>query len=330
LEIRRRSLSPTHPEVTLNLSNLAALMISMDRQAEAVPLLRQVVDTNRETLGDAHAHTGVSLLNLARALSKNLQYDEADRVSHDGIDVLRRAFGDRHPDVAAGLHNLAAMHMATGRLEEAEPLLRETLDILAEALGDTHPLAAHCRDTLGVLLLGLDRPDEAMPLFDRALADRRQSLGDDHAQVGLTWKNLAVARFELGDIAGAIEAAENAIVILREYDTVDPERATALLTAAEAHLDQGDPPDEVEAWIQEAIRIYESDRNQDAWRTADAMRVAARWFAYQGDHEKAQDTLRQAANSLDCDPEPSHSRCNRMRNRIANTAEIIERKRNEQ
>ncbi len=83
----RRNLGPDHPDVAADLSNLAVLLLTTGRLAEAEPLLRRALAIDERWLGPDDPSVAFDLNNLAVLLRAMNQPEEAEA-------LLRRA-GDR-------------------------------------------------------------------------------------------------------------------------------------------------------------------------------------------------------------------------------------------
>jgi tetratricopeptide (TPR) repeat protein len=299
LAIYRRSVDARHPDLARCLHSLA-MLVKRFQNPEAIPLLREAIDIQAETLGPSHPDLGESVLDLAHALDAVGQHDEAEREAQRALEIMRAAFGERHQDYAFALHNVAVFRAQRSDPAGAEPLLREALEILDERLGRAHEATIHMRDSLGVILTKLERYDEARALLEEVLTQRRALLGDGHGKVGLTWSNLALARLRSGDAPGAIDAARQALPLLRP-DPMPAQLSTALLTLIEARLVLQEPvdPAEVNRDIDEALALRRAEYGENSWQVADAQRIRGALLAHSGQWNAAEDVLLGVLRALD-------------------------------
>ena len=74
------------------MSSFGALLQGEGRLDEAVPLLREVLQTRREMLGDRHPDTVASMNNLAMLLKERGDHDEAEIAEGLYIEALRARY----------------------------------------------------------------------------------------------------------------------------------------------------------------------------------------------------------------------------------------------
>lgn len=115
--------------------------------------------------------------------------------------------------LAAARMRLATAHGMLGQYEEAVKVMRDAIAVAEEA-GDLHVLAV-ALNNLGVFLRGLGHPREAMVYRERALEiDKRTG---DIDGLSYMYGVLGWAHFEIGSVAAAAEALEEAVKIAESY-----------------------------------------------------------------------------------------------------------------
>jgi tetratricopeptide (TPR) repeat protein len=169
LAIDEKSFGPDHPDVAIDLNNLAALLQSTNRLGEAEPMYRRALAIDEKSYGPDHPNVAIRLNNLASLLKAANRLGEAEPLMHRALAIDEKSFGPDHPDVAIDLNNLALLLKATNRLTEAEPLMRRALAIDEKGLGPEHPNVAIRLSNLAQLLQATDRLAEAEPLMRRAV-----------------------------------------------------------------------------------------------------------------------------------------------------------------
>ncbi len=83
---RDRVLGKDHPNTLTSLNNLAALLKSKGKPADAEPLYRRALEGRQKLLGDEHPNTLSSLNNLAHLLRDQGKNKEAE----EGFKKVRR------------------------------------------------------------------------------------------------------------------------------------------------------------------------------------------------------------------------------------------------
>jgi tetratricopeptide (TPR) repeat protein len=192
LAVNEASLGKDHPEVAIDLNNLAALLQETNRLGEAEPLMHRALAIDEASLGKDHPTVAIRLNNLAQLLQATNRLGEAEPLMRRALAIDEASVGKDHPAVARDLNNLARLLQDTSRLGEAEPLMRRVIDIWEASLGEDHPSVATALNNLASLLQETNRLGAAEPLIRRALAIDEASLGSDHPGVAIDLNNLAL------------------------------------------------------------------------------------------------------------------------------------------
>ena len=191
LEIDERSYGPDHPDVAIDLNNLAQLLKATNRLADAEPLMRRALEIDENSYGPDHPDVAIDLNNLAQLLQDTNRLADAEPLMRRALAIDENALGPEHPNVAIPLNNLAQLLKATNRLADAEPLMRRALEIDEKSYGPDHPDVARDLNNLALLLKATNRLTDAEPLLRRALAIDEKSYGPDHPDVAIDLNNLA-------------------------------------------------------------------------------------------------------------------------------------------
>jgi tetratricopeptide (TPR) repeat protein len=133
LDIDRKTYGDDHPEVAIDLNNLATLLQHTNRLADAEPLLRQALDINRKAYGDDHPSVATALSNLARLLQATNRLADAEPLMRQAVGIWRRfreTTRHEHPNWRAGVTNYRIM------LQEMDLSPEEIARRMGEATGD--------------------------------------------------------------------------------------------------------------------------------------------------------------------------------------------------
>ena len=207
LAIDEASLSPNHPNVAIDLNNLAALLHDTNQLATAEPLMRRALAIDEASFGADHPNVARDLNNLAALLQATNRLAEAEPLLRRALAINEARFGADHPNVAIQLNNLAQLLQATNRLAEAEPLMRRALAIDEASFGTDHPDVARDLNNLAQLLKTTNRLADAEPLLRRALAICIKSLGPDHPSSQVVMANYIGLLQAMGRTDDQISAA---------------------------------------------------------------------------------------------------------------------------
>ncbi len=169
LEIREKTLGGEHPDVAASLNNLANLLQSQARYADAEPLYQRALSVMEKARGEEHPEVAFALNNLAALYNLEGRYRDAEPLYRRALEVSLKNFGPDHASVAQCQNNLAHMFEDQGDLAQAETLYREALQTGEHVHGPDHPKVAATLSNLARTLTSAERFDEAEPLFQRAL-----------------------------------------------------------------------------------------------------------------------------------------------------------------
>jgi eukaryotic-like serine/threonine-protein kinase len=162
----------------------------LDRQAEAEPMLRDVLARSTKLLGADHPVALVTMGSLGMTLRLQNRFDEAELYYRAALDGDGRVHGMRSEQRSRALNSLALLLVMKGNRTDAEPLYRESLDIKREVLGIDHPGYLTTLGNLARVVTDQGKLEEAEQLTLNLLAEDRRVLGDDHPSTLLTLNNL--------------------------------------------------------------------------------------------------------------------------------------------
>ncbi|KAI9791808.1 MAG: hypothetical protein M1833_001332, partial [Piccolia ochrophora] len=122
--------------ITHNLSNSLG---GQGKTAEAVNMIRDVVEKRKRVLGEEHPETLRSLHNLALRLLEQGRTTESVELLQDVSKKQKRVLGEEHPDTLRSLHNLANRLSEQGKTTESVELLQDVIEKRKRVLGEEHP-----------------------------------------------------------------------------------------------------------------------------------------------------------------------------------------------
>jgi tetratricopeptide (TPR) repeat protein len=193
-------------------TNLAKVLLDLDRRDEAEPLMRDTVDRSARSLGTTHPDTLARRNVLAGALRGSpARLTEAERMYLALLDDIGSA-GDDTTDLAMAVrHNLAAVLTHQGKHTEALELNRVLVEARSRQLGDDHPDTLVSRHNHAVVLNSLGHAAEAEPLLAGVLDDYRRVFGPRHAATLGVQVDLAALRANQGRNTEAVPLLSDAI-----------------------------------------------------------------------------------------------------------------------
>jgi CHAT domain-containing protein/Tfp pilus assembly protein PilF len=199
LEINEKALGKDHPELAINLNNLATLYLNIGRFAEAEPLYKRSLEIRERVSGNDHPDYAASLNNLALFYIVTDRHAEAEVLSKRSLEINEKVLGKDSPEVAISLDNLARVYSETGRYDEAESMLKRSIEI-KERLLEKDPLGikgtyaislAISLNNMGTVCGAKERYDEAESLLKRSLEINEKIFGEGHVAVARMLENLS-------------------------------------------------------------------------------------------------------------------------------------------
>jgi tetratricopeptide (TPR) repeat protein len=149
----------------VSLNSYAVVLQSLDRDAEAEPMLRRVLEWRRRKLGDDHLQTRGVMINYCEALRKLGRPGEAEAMARQAVESARRTLGSDHPETAKCISSHAALLSAMGQHEPALTLYREAMTIYRRSMGSDHPSTLNTMSACAGVLTTLGRDADAEPLL---------------------------------------------------------------------------------------------------------------------------------------------------------------------
>ena len=159
-EAASRALGPDHPSVASCLNNLAAILRTQKKYAEAEPLYLRVLEIRERTAGAASPETALALNNLAVLHDAQDHFEQAEGYYRRALEI-REKVQPEGLDTAATLQALAAVYMVQRKYDRAEPLLLRALAIRARALDPKDPAIAATQKDLWTLYVSTERYAQA-------------------------------------------------------------------------------------------------------------------------------------------------------------------------
>ncbi len=166
IAVRGAALAPDHPDTLRSRVDLATVVLSTGRTAEAVRLYESAFERFQATLGPDHpdtleARNGLALAYFAAGLTrKAIELDEVT------LRLRESKLGPDHFDVLASRNNLARGYGKDGRLLQAAAMLEANLKACESKLGPDHTATLQVRDNLALTYQQIGRWSEAIAMSE--------------------------------------------------------------------------------------------------------------------------------------------------------------------
>jgi serine/threonine-protein kinase len=217
--VAEQRLAPEHPQ-RLRARVLLAVVYryrgkTREMRAELdrlLPVLRQSEDQ--------------SALDLIRALRNDAnlsmhegRYDAAVATANEALKLTRARFGEQHPETATSLVVVSLAHIYGHNPEKALDAAARAFRLLLQLHDNNarHPRAIEARDLYGRALGEMGQLDAAIRELTRARSDMAEVLGPSTLSVGFYSQHLVPYQIEVGEIAQAIDSADQACRIVARH-----------------------------------------------------------------------------------------------------------------
>jgi CHAT domain-containing protein/tetratricopeptide (TPR) repeat protein len=202
------------PRTAESLSNLAAVLSSVQDYNRTRPLFERVLASQENALGPDHPEVAVAASNLALVLSQTGDSVAARALYERAVRILEKSLGPDHPKLTAPLLNLARLHSTARRDDQAKPLVQRALMIQQQRLGGDHPDTAATLTRLAEISARAGAMGEAFELAARAEEIRRE-------HVRLTARTLS-ERQALGYASAEASALDVMLSVASQHPGVSP------------------------------------------------------------------------------------------------------------
>jgi tetratricopeptide (TPR) repeat protein len=112
---------PNHPDVAIDLNNLAGLLRATNRLAEAEPLFRRALAIDEASFGPNHPDVAFDLNNLAKLLQATNRLSEAEPLIRRAVEIFENSLGPDHPNTLHVRKNLERLLAELGKTAEKLP-----------------------------------------------------------------------------------------------------------------------------------------------------------------------------------------------------------------
>ena len=293
LEIRRRELGDSDPEVAESLSGLANVYSGQAHLNRAEPLYRQALALCEVEFGPDDPRVAEKLQELAQFLGSE-HFDESKFLYERALAIRRQTFGASDPRVAHTLRGLGMLHGGRGKYEDAERFYKEALGIYGTSRAPDHPDVGRVLANLSNLYWGQGRLTEARSLLERTLAIREKAYGPDHLFVAYSLEDLGLIDQDEGRFAKAASLYERSLAIKeRALGPDHPRVAMAVGNLGSVLIKMGDY-DRARSLLERCLRIMENSYGPNNLDLAGALQIMGELERRAGNPDKAIPVLRRA------------------------------------
>ncbi len=192
---------------------------------EAVALLTDTVERQRETLGKDNSSLHHTMARLGVVMEKQGEPEAAEKWLRQAYEGRRRVLGETHSSTLWSMQALADVLSNVGKLDDAETLYRRVLECRRNKLGDTHRNTLDAINVLAWFLKDLEEPEklvEAESLARDTTSLARSTYGPDDELTIMLADTLAVVLGLRGNCEAALVEFEQAAAAARDSAGEEP------------------------------------------------------------------------------------------------------------
>ncbi len=280
--LRLREMRVGRGELAHAMSNLAAILVSRTKYAEAESLQLQSLEITKKLFGDQHPNITNGLNTLAFIYQQKGDFKKAEVMYLEALNRCKQGLGDQHPSLVSYLSNLAGLSIDNGNYETALDYYDQGIRLSLNIWPQGHEMQAQFYNGLGLALHCLANDEMAIASFEQALDIGRAVAGERSLVVGSSLGHQAISLALLGKIDQADQNFRQGLDILIEASGENSSNVASMRNNyADFLLAQKRPQD---AWQQTqlAAAIYHQLFPYGHWRIAYAETVVGRVMAEQG------------------------------------------------
>lgn len=218
LEIRVETEGPDHPDLAVAWTNVANVLLDLDRTEEALSAYERAHEIRVAVLDPDHPNLASSWHNLAVAHFEAGDLPRALACETQALPIYEASLGADHPDLANCHAQMAKIALLTGDLASATAHARQAVEILETAYGTSHRELPVVETLYAHVLARGAHPESAL---DASL----------HAQ--------AITRENIRATAGRMSQEEALLRQARENGALGPALAALAASSSRSHR----PPD---------------------------------------------------------------------------------------
>lgn len=196
--------------------NLAELRQAQFLFEESNELYGRAFEIYVEAAGEDDGRRLTTLIQWSTLLIAARDIESAEKKLGQALEIIRANPVEYEPYLGGTLLYLALARINRGDGEAARPLLEEAIEAQERVFGPNHPRIAEMYNTMAKTYRAEGRHDEVERWFRKGLEVCDRSVGRVSASSAHSLWGIARARFEHGNVEGAVETFREAIEVRRK------------------------------------------------------------------------------------------------------------------
>jgi MinD-like ATPase involved in chromosome partitioning or flagellar assembly len=212
---------------------LANVLRSQGRYADARIMDSEVFAKQREVLSDHHPHTLQTAGGLAGDLRGLGEFQESLTMDRETYERFKELFGEDHPSTLSAANNLAVDLRLVGDCFAARELDQDTLARRQAVLGNDHPYTLYSAANLARDMREAGEYAPSIELLRSTYERYLDVLGEDFVDTLRTAKSLAVSLRKTGELNEAYQLTKNTRErYMQHYSADSPDALACTLNLA--------------------------------------------------------------------------------------------------
>jgi tetratricopeptide (TPR) repeat protein len=158
--VERHVYGTEHPDVAINLNNLAGVNIKNGEFDEAEANFTEAIAIMSKLYGEDHPKVAVSLNNMSVLYKKTDRYDKSVEVCLEALEIAGKKLPEGHWLNAIIMSNLADCLIHMQQYPEAENYLMQSYPILTANFGEEHDRSMQTLEFIIELYKAWDKPEK--------------------------------------------------------------------------------------------------------------------------------------------------------------------------
>ncbi len=261
LTLRRRHLTPPHPDLVASLLHVADTRWSEQRYWEARPLYKEALSMSQHLR--SNAHRADILEGLAQTISMQGRPDSAEVLMRKAIDLRRRTEGGQYHGLSLDQMDLAIIVQRQGKHDEAESLYRAGLRQMEDGSGYTPNERVVAYSNFGDLLHRKGEHAAAATYYRKALKLASETMGRAHPRARRARDHLYQTLIQRGRYEQALSVARTNLEVVTSRHAPPHGSVTTAYQRLGHLLDNMGRSAEAEPLLRKAVQFRTQAQGED-------------------------------------------------------------------
>lgn len=183
LEISKRILGDSHPDVAIGLKNIGLVLIEEKQYQQAKKYLDEAIEIDLKVYGKNHSMIANGLINQGTLYGQQKEYSLAISNFEQAISIIESIHGFEHPNLVIPLSNLGTIHIQQRHHKEALRCLDRAQEIAQKSYNGDHPNIAIVMTHYGLYWASRGNLNKAEKVWEEALLMIKKFVNDNHQHV---------------------------------------------------------------------------------------------------------------------------------------------------